>query len=354
MKIAKKPPLPLKDFGKVPAGYRPASTSVQGVAVKDCWDLTSESNQKQGRITSPLYSIDKGSVKVVGNRRWGRSVIVGRAVLQSPDAPEDPSIDIRDSLHLPYSKISRFGSARARHAKKAGEVMLVVLKDKNKHLIYPQPVRTPVEQFSDAVFTRLQQLNPTLVADAIAQFEDATQSGEVAAFLDRLLLSAAEAVPAPKTAIADDLASAPVLFNEIAADPLQAARDRGKHRAVAEWEKPENLPLKAAADYAGRSDRVINEDRQKGRLYALVLPGKERGYRYPQWQFDVEPERLAAVLAPFVQADASCWVIHNFLLRPHESLGDVSPRERLLDASYPIDRIVEVVARRYLGDQGAS
>lgn len=142
-------------------------------------------------------------------------------------------------------------------------------------------------------------------------------------------------------------------MKRLLADALQGARDRGMRQAVAQWEEPENLPLKAAAEYAGRSDRVINEERQKGRLYALVLPCKSRGCRYPQWQFDAEPERVAAVLAPFNQAGASCWVVHNFLHRPHEMLGGVAPRERILDSTYSIDRIVRVAADRYRGDQGA-
>lgn len=142
-------------------------------------------------------------------------------------------------------------------------------------------------------------------------------------------------------------------MKRLLADPLQGARDRGMRQAVAEWEEPENLPLKAAAEYAGCSDRVINEERQKGRLYALVLPGKARGCRYPRWQFDAEPERVAAVLVPFNQVGASCWVIHSFLRRPHEALGGVSPRERILDPTYSIDFVVQVAVKHCRGDQGA-
>lgn len=139
----------------------------------------------------------------------------------------------------------------------------------------------------------------------------------------------------------------------IAADPLQAARNRGERQAAAEWEKPENLSLKAAAEYAGRSDRAINDERQQGRLYALVLPGKEFGYRYPQWQFSAEPERMAATLQPFIRAEASCWVIHSFLRSPHMALGGISPRERILDPTYPIELVVRLAAERYRCDQGA-
>lgn len=137
-------------------------------------------------------------------------------------------------------------------------------------------------------------------------------------------------------------------------DPLQAARDRGKHQALVELQRPENLSLRDAATYSGRSDRAINEARLKGQLYALVPPGKQRGLRYPQWQFDAEADRLTAALAPFIEAGASCWVVHNFMQRPLEALGDVRPMDWIADASKPIESVVLAVGNRYAGEQGAA
>ncbi|WP_354681822.1 hypothetical protein [Cupriavidus necator] len=137
-------------------------------------------------------------------------------------------------------------------------------------------------------------------------------------------------------------------------DPLQEARERGRLASAREWEQPENLSLKDAALYAGRSDRAINQDRQTGRLYALVLPGRERGFRYPSWQFHVDSERLTAVLAPFVAADASSWVIHNFLHRPQERLAGRTPADWIADAAAPIDAVVRLVDARYRDEQGAA
>ncbi|WP_454753720.1 integrase [Cupriavidus necator] len=137
-------------------------------------------------------------------------------------------------------------------------------------------------------------------------------------------------------------------------DPLQEARERGRLAAAREWEQPENLSLKDAALYAGRSDRAINQDRQAGRLYALVLPGRERGFHYPSWQFHVDSERLVAVLAPFVAAGASCWVIHNFLHRPQEGLEGRTPADCIADAAAPIDAVVRLVDARYRDEQGAA
>lgn len=137
-------------------------------------------------------------------------------------------------------------------------------------------------------------------------------------------------------------------------DPLQEARERGRLAAAREWEQPENLSLKDAALYAGRSDRAINQDRQAGRLYALVLPGRERGFRYPSWQFHVDSERLAAVLAPFVAAGASNWVIHNFLHRSQVGLEGRTPADWIADAAAPIDVVVRLVDARYRDEQGAA
>lgn len=67
-----------------------------------------------------------------------------------------------------------------------------------------------------------------------------------------------------------------------ASDPLDAARQRGADYALAEWQKPENLTLQAAANYASVSDNTINTRRQSQQIYALVAPNRSRGFRYPQ------------------------------------------------------------------------
>ncbi|MFC5429577.1 hypothetical protein ACFPTO_12320 [Paraburkholderia denitrificans] len=49
------------------------------------------------------------------------------------------------------------------------------------------------------------------------------------------------------------------------ADPLAAARARGRRHALELYEHPDNLTLLDARDYAGRNERKINEQRQAGR-----------------------------------------------------------------------------------------
>jgi len=165
------------------------------------------------------------------------------------------------------------------------------------------------------------------------------------AFLDRLILGAAEAL--------GEVGTKPTTQNG-PVDALQAARERGRQYALEELQQPENLSLRDAAAYAGRSDRAINEARLSGQLYALVPPGKQRGLRYPQWQFDAEASRLAAVLAPFIAAKASCWVVHHFMQRPLEALDGARPMDWVMDAARPIAPLVEVINARYAGEQGAA
>jgi DNA-binding MarR family transcriptional regulator len=138
------------------------------------------------------------------------------------------------------------------------------------------------------------------------------------------------------------------------ADPLAAARARGRRFAREEYENPDNLALLDARDYAARNERTINEQRQKGELYALLPPGKARGFRYPKWQFDAEPERLRAVLHKFVEAGANAWVIHSFMQRKRDELGGKSPSEVILDETASVGAAVDLAATDIIGEQGAS
>jgi hypothetical protein len=137
-------------------------------------------------------------------------------------------------------------------------------------------------------------------------------------------------------------------------DRFKAARSRGNAYKAAELAKAENAPLKEVSNYSGTSDRLINKWRNEGSIYALVQEGKSRGYRYPLWQFDAERSRLSRVLAVLREANASDWVIHNFLLRPSPFLDGRSPRDWILDPGASMEHLVQVARDRFSGDQGAS
>lgn len=128
-----------------------------------------------------------------------------------------------------------------------------------------------------------------------------------------------------------------------AAEPLEPARARGRKNIAAQWSNPENLTLAAVAAHTGIEELDIDAARERGTCYALT--NLER--RYPQWQFGADPDRLGAVLKPFLEAQASCWVIHNFMTRPHIDLGDVPPKEWILDSSKPVEPVVRLAQSRY-------
>lgn len=140
-----------------------------------------------------------------------------------------------------------------------------------------------------------------------------------------------------------------------ALDPLSAARQRGTQYALNEWQKPENLSLQTAAAYAGVSDNTINTRRQRQQLYALVAPNKSRGFRYPQWQFDVDADRLSAAVTTFVVAgQKNSWVLHSFMTRPSPELDGMRPCDYIADRSKDLKRLVQIMQRRFSsGDQGA-
>jgi hypothetical protein len=137
-------------------------------------------------------------------------------------------------------------------------------------------------------------------------------------------------------------------------DALAAARSRGAAIMKAHLLRPENLGLDAAAEYAGRSARHINQLRQKGELYALAPHGSSRGFRYPQWQFDADAARRRQVVKTLTDMDIDCWTLHEFVTRPNDALG-MTPRQAISDPSVPLEAILQAVKRRFGGgDQGAS
>jgi hypothetical protein len=144
------------------------------------------------------------------------------------------------------------------------------------------------------------------------------------------------------------------LRSEQAGDPLVNAKARGVSYMKSEFENPENLTLTAASEYAGRSDRIINQERNRGTLYALILEGNTRGYRYPKWQFDVPTTRLRPVLEVLIPTPMSCWALHSFLVRPNTSLDSKSPKDVIGDSGFPLERVVDAARRRADQQQGAS
>jgi len=227
---------------------------------------------------------------------------------------------------------------------------------------------TPSEAYHQpSHVSALQAREPVAGAAPLADSE--REFDELLGRMVRILANTGRLNPSTVRAVADLAAAAGVQQGETGgyaaspaarrntsdtAHPLDAARERGRLSALQEWENPANLPLKEAATLAGRSDRMLNLDRQAGRLYALVLPGRERGFRYPSWQLSVDSNRLAAALAPFVQAGASCWVTHSFMHRQRDDLQGLTPAQWIADPARPIEAVVQVAQARYRDEQGAA
>lgn len=150
------------------------------------------------------------------------------------------------------------------------------------------------------------------------------------------------------------LAATSPLAPPVAVNPLAAARARGATYMTAELNNPDNLSLEEAAMAAGRSDRAINEDRKLGALYALLPHGKTRGYRYPRWQFAVDPARLKPVLQKLREHEVSMWGQHAFLTQASSFLeAGITPKDALMNTKLPLRLILEAVDAQFDDEQGA-
>jgi hypothetical protein len=136
--------------------------------------------------------------------------------------------------------------------------------------------------------------------------------------------------------------------------PLEAARQRGVSYMKAVLDQPDNLTLGEASAYCGRADRLVNQARQRGEYYALVLEGNSRGFRYPRWQFDASHGRLATILRKINALEASCWATHHFLTRPSPCLAGRIPRDIILDADADLAPVCHAIDQHFTGEQGAA
>lgn len=139
-------------------------------------------------------------------------------------------------------------------------------------------------------------------------------------------------------------------------DSLADATQRGAAYALSDAQKPGNLTLQAAARYAGISDNTNSTQRQNREINALVAPNRSRGFRYPKWQFDVEPERLRLAIQALTDMDRdNCWVLNNFFTSQNSDLEDMRLCEYLADPSRDIKHLIGVLKRWFpIGYQGAA
>lgn len=137
-------------------------------------------------------------------------------------------------------------------------------------------------------------------------------------------------------------------------EPLLSARRRGNEYVEAEYSKPENLTPDAVNALTGIPVRMLHQKRMQGFLYALLPLENQLECRYPRWQFEADPKRLAAVLFPFFAADINTWVVHDFMMRAHEALAGMRACDYILDSSNPIGTVVLLAEQSLPREQGAS
>lgn len=147
----------------------------------------------------------------------------------------------------------------------------------------------------------------------------------------------------------------PKLLEEAKAksDPLAGARARGDAYKQSELANAENLTLSEAAKRTGFSEKWINTLRNRRELYALVEPGRERGFRYPAWQFECQKGRLSTVLEALSNAGVELWGIHTFMNSASKDLQGRTPRDYIRDDKAPLEQVLKVIERRYAEEQGA-
>jgi len=136
-------------------------------------------------------------------------------------------------------------------------------------------------------------------------------------------------------------------------DPMASARARGDAYKQSELANAENLTLSEAAKRTGLSEKWINTLRNRRELYALVEPGRERGFRYPAWQFDCQKGRLSSVLEALSNAGVELWGIHTFMNNASKDLQGKTPRDYIRDEKAPLEQVLKLIERRYAEEQGA-
>lgn len=108
---------------------------------------------------------------------------------------------------------------------------------------------------------------------------------------------------------------------------LEAARERGRLRAVQILDQTDMLTAEQFAERLGVSRMTVNARRQKHEL--LGLDGAKRGFRFPAWQVDDDGKAFAALPQLFDLLGSNAWTVYRFLTKRHATLEGVSAKDAL-------------------------
>lgn len=254
---------------------------------------------------------------------------------------------LNDNFLTPLESFAKKSKQRGRYSRDGRVIKKVAFKKASAVPGSAQPPQEPLQAFFDD-FNKCMAMSAQVKSLAFRLLYTAKE------------LSASNPSTLPLVQELEKLLSVPVTQagqgEQVRAttDPLASARARGIQAMESEYKKTENLPLEESSVLAGCSERLLNERRQQGMVYALLPPGKSRGFRYPSWQFDADQARLTAALAPFFAVQANPWIIHNFMMRAHEELNGMRACDYILDASMPIATVVAAAEASLPTEQGAA
>lgn len=108
---------------------------------------------------------------------------------------------------------------------------------------------------------------------------------------------------------------------------LEAARERGRHRAADILAGDDMLSADAFAELLRISKPTVHAKRQKHEV--LALEGPKGSYRFPAWQVDRDGKPYAALPRLFEQLGDSAWTVYRFLTQRHSALDGMTALEAL-------------------------
>lgn len=108
---------------------------------------------------------------------------------------------------------------------------------------------------------------------------------------------------------------------------LEAARARGRLRAVQILDQTDMLTAEQFAERLGVSRMTVNARRQKHEL--LGLDGAKRGFRFPAWQVDDDGKAFDALPQLFDLLGENTWTVYRFLTQRHAALEGSAAKDAL-------------------------
>lgn len=200
------------------------------------------------------------------------------------------------------------------------------LVQEKTRVLEPTPAAGKAERWGDELATSILKEFEKERALTLALEDLVSQQGgalKVAAFGQDFLL---ELRPARSADDADEDEDGPFLPEVRALERRLLARGLREQGRI--LRQSEMLTLEQAHELTGMSVRTLTDWRVKGRLLGLSRTGAQKGFRFPEWQFD---ERVLEAMPVILEAFGLSreWQAYDFLTLPEPLLGGRIPLEEL-------------------------